>query len=476
MGNEIYQNTVEEVYVAYYGRPAEASGLAFWEDAVARVGGKPSALINDFGTSVEATQFYAGMNISQQINKIYQLMFNRDAEPTGLNYWVDLVNRGGATPATIMLEVLNGAQANDKAIIDNKLAAANYFTNDIAANASHADWYTKNSDTVRSWLSKIDGTATSLTQAKTDLAKFFSAISSVPSTPTDPLLSGYHVTSSSVTNQLVDGLGTAVPVTVTAQGSMQVDVVTTPTGDLVFNHTSTSPITVVLNLDALYNNGVGPYASLTFNGGSGTSNVVGGFGDNVLIGGSGGEQFTVLGGKNYIKPGQGHDMVYIEHPQDWIAGPSAPGYPKAPDGGTTVDFRIDGGVRPTYMDSDVVKGFHPGLDKFVLDSKLAVSASTMLTTNQGSPVAINTDSTGLVIFDRAHLGLDAPNSATNNLAIQGSHGVYLLDQWDDGSGVNSSVNANLYYYAPGDSALTLVATLSPNNTSTFFHQTDFIFG
>jgi len=471
-----YKDAVERVYVAYYGRPAEASGLSFWESAVAKVGGQPSALINDFGKSTEATAFYSGMGVSQQINKIYNLMFNRDAEASGLSYWTDLVNRGGATTSSVMLEVLNGAQANDKAIIDNKLAAANYFTDDIAANSSHADWYSKNGDTVRSWLSKIDGTADSLTQAKTDLAKFFSAIPSTPSVSTDPMLSGYHVTSSSVTNQLVDGSGAAVPMTLVYQGSLPVDVVTTKTSDLVFNHTSTDPIKVVLNLDALYNNGVGPYASLTFNGGPGTSIVSGGFGDNVLIGGSGSEQFNVLGGKNYIKPGQGRDTVYITHPQDWTVGPNAPGYPNAPDGGTTVDFRIDGGVRPTFMDNDVVFGFHPGLDKFVLDSKLVVSSSTMLTTNQGASVAINTDTTGLVIFDQARLGLDAPNSATNNLAIQGSHGVYLLDQWDNGAGVNNNVNAHLYYYAPGDTALTLVATLSPNNTSTFFHQTDFIFG
>ena len=170
------QDTIERLYIAYYGRPADATGLAFWGDALNRVGGDPSKLINDFGTSPEATQYYSGLTVSQQIDKIYQLMFNRSAESAGLSYWADKVNSGAATTASVMLNILNGAQANDKAIIENKLAAANILTNDTVSDSAKATWYGQNSSTVRTWLSKIDGSSTAVSNAQSDLTKLYTGV------------------------------------------------------------------------------------------------------------------------------------------------------------------------------------------------------------------------------------------------------------------------------------------------------------
>lgn len=471
MGIEVYQDQVERAYVAYYGRPAEAAGLAFWEDALSRVGGDPAKLINDFGHSTEATSYYAGMNVSQQINKIYNLMFNRDAEPTGLNYWVDLVSRGGATPASIMLEVANGAQANDKAILDNKVAVSDYFTADISANPDHAAWYSAHGDTIHTWLSKIDSTAASVTLAKSNLALLFSGqdlYGTGTTSNSNPLLAGFKVISSSVTNQMVTASGTPAVVS-TGVDSRGINYVKTTTGaDVVYNDTSTTPVSVGINAYAEYQAG-GPYNNFTFNGGPGTAFVTAGFGDNVLIGGSGAEYFSIFGGHTYVKPGRGGDTVDIQHPA-YTLGTA---YTNAPDSGVTIDLNMGGA--PGAYDSKLIRGFVSGKDKIVLDKSLVVSNSTTTDTSvgyAGTNFTLNTDTTGLLVLTQGTL---TQTLAGSHLTVQGSHGAYILNEYAV-NGANQNASAFLYYVAPGDTQLTLVGTLQPNGTQTLYSASDFMFG
>jgi hypothetical protein len=48
-------------------------------------------------------------------------LFNRNAETGGLNYYVNGFNLGQFTTATIMLNVLYGAQGSDLQSVNNKL-------------------------------------------------------------------------------------------------------------------------------------------------------------------------------------------------------------------------------------------------------------------------------------------------------------------------------------------------------------------
>ncbi len=49
----VYSNDVQKIYIAYYGRPADAFGLAFWESQIWGSGGNLSAIIGSFGASPE---------------------------------------------------------------------------------------------------------------------------------------------------------------------------------------------------------------------------------------------------------------------------------------------------------------------------------------------------------------------------------------------------------------------------------------
>ena len=49
----VYSDDVQKIYIAYYGRPADAVGLAFWESQLEATGGNLSAIIGSFGASSE---------------------------------------------------------------------------------------------------------------------------------------------------------------------------------------------------------------------------------------------------------------------------------------------------------------------------------------------------------------------------------------------------------------------------------------
>jgi len=129
-----YFDTVQKTYIGYYQRPADPAGLLYWADRLDKTGGNLNEIIEAFADSAEAQDLYGTINssnISDVVDAVYLALFGREAENEGRNWYVNGFNAGRYTPATIMLNVLYGAQDNDLQSVNNKLAAANLFTNVI---------------------------------------------------------------------------------------------------------------------------------------------------------------------------------------------------------------------------------------------------------------------------------------------------------------------------------------------------------
>ncbi len=129
-----YFDKVQKVYIGYYQRSADPAGLLYWADKLERTNGDLHEIIEAYANSVESQALYGTIgrgNISSVVNAIYMALFNRPAETAGLNFYVDGYNSGRFTAATIMLNVLDGAQNQDLRSVTNKLAAANRFTRTI---------------------------------------------------------------------------------------------------------------------------------------------------------------------------------------------------------------------------------------------------------------------------------------------------------------------------------------------------------
>lgn len=118
--------SIQGVYVALFGRPADPTGLAFFNAATNN--GGDLTKIGDLAATKEYKDRFDGQSNLQIVRSIYQSLFNRDPEPTGLNFFVDALNKGTLNINNIAIAILDGAQGSDKTTVDNKIKSADLFT------------------------------------------------------------------------------------------------------------------------------------------------------------------------------------------------------------------------------------------------------------------------------------------------------------------------------------------------------------
>lgn len=118
--------TIQGVYVALFGRPADPTGLAYFNGVTKN--GADLSKIGDLASTQEYKDRFAGQNNVQIVTSIYQSLYNRAPEAAGLNFFVDALNKGTLSINNIAIAILDGAQGSDKTIVTNKIAAADAFT------------------------------------------------------------------------------------------------------------------------------------------------------------------------------------------------------------------------------------------------------------------------------------------------------------------------------------------------------------
>jgi cyclophilin family peptidyl-prolyl cis-trans isomerase len=157
---------VQKAYVAYYGRPADPDGQAYWANRMDSEGGSLGSIIGAFGNSDEFTRRYGGLTNTQLVTKIYQQTLGRDPDRGGLDWYVAEIEAGRRTLQTITLDVLNGATtAPDSAVVANKLDVAEYYTVKVAVGCV----YGTEQDGVNS-LSGVTASSATVTAAKAGIS------------------------------------------------------------------------------------------------------------------------------------------------------------------------------------------------------------------------------------------------------------------------------------------------------------------
>ena len=127
------QELIAKIYIGYFGRAAEPAGLATAYNNILRNNQTMADFAMSLSTQTEAMNRYAylntptvGLDPASFVNRVYQTLFNRDAEPEGLAYWVGRL-RGGEVPGQFILDVILGAQGGDVTILNLKKDAANAY-------------------------------------------------------------------------------------------------------------------------------------------------------------------------------------------------------------------------------------------------------------------------------------------------------------------------------------------------------------
>lgn len=136
---------VQNLYLAYFGRPAEQAGLTYWTAQTSATVDQISAA---FAQQTEYTTAYNGLTRTQTIDKLYQNLFGRSAASNELAYWN---NSTDVSVSKLALALTNGATGTDRLTLDNKLQFAATVTNNAGTTASASDvttGYTTQSVTV----------------------------------------------------------------------------------------------------------------------------------------------------------------------------------------------------------------------------------------------------------------------------------------------------------------------------------------
>src|SRR5471032_2041407 len=128
----IYTTQIEQLYVAYFGRPADPSGLAYWNSVVTANNGNLSAVSAAFAASAEYKADYpATLDNNHLVNAVYQNLFGHSADLAGLNFYATLLSNGSLTIDKIVTQIATGAQGTDLVAYNAKVTAATAFTNSL---------------------------------------------------------------------------------------------------------------------------------------------------------------------------------------------------------------------------------------------------------------------------------------------------------------------------------------------------------
>jgi len=87
------ESQIQELYVAYFGRPADVEGKAYWSGTSTGVSTVLGFAANMHSQS-EFQDAYGSKKTATQVNQIYQNLFSRDADAAGLEYWTGQIANG----------------------------------------------------------------------------------------------------------------------------------------------------------------------------------------------------------------------------------------------------------------------------------------------------------------------------------------------------------------------------------------------
>ena len=167
---------VQKVYVAYFGRPADPDGLEYCVTKAVDTNGDWAGIVAAFSSSAEAKALYNTSTDTDFVSAIYQNLFGRAPEEGGLKYWTDQLTEGKITRDMLPLAIANGAQDSDLTTEQQRITAADEFTQELQTTKHTADYDgSTTTAAAREWLYGIGPDKADLDAAKSSLSTLVSS-------------------------------------------------------------------------------------------------------------------------------------------------------------------------------------------------------------------------------------------------------------------------------------------------------------
>lgn len=119
------------LYIGYFNRAPDPEGLAFWQNAYDE--GVPlEEIAQYFSEQPESQALYSYFADPQPgdaeafLTSVYQNLFNREPDAEGLAFWLGVLESGRPV-GQVILDIIQGAQGDDAALLANKVDVALYF-------------------------------------------------------------------------------------------------------------------------------------------------------------------------------------------------------------------------------------------------------------------------------------------------------------------------------------------------------------
>ena len=168
--------SIQKLYVAFFNRPADPLGLAFWE-AKMEAGTTMAEVASAFSASSEYQSSTAGKSPTNLVAQLYQNLFGRTAEANEVLFWGNRLLQGIETVDSIALTLANSAQGTDATTFANKVIAATAFTVALDTSQEIVGYSGDAANAVaRTWLTMVTDSAESLTIATSTIDATISSV------------------------------------------------------------------------------------------------------------------------------------------------------------------------------------------------------------------------------------------------------------------------------------------------------------
>ena len=118
MATEVTKEQITELYIAYYDRAPDSTGLDYWINSTQTI----EQMAQSFAQQDETKAKYPDtLSTTDYVNTIYQNVYNREADATGLAYWVNALDSGLVSRGDMIIAIVNGATGDDQKVLDNKV-------------------------------------------------------------------------------------------------------------------------------------------------------------------------------------------------------------------------------------------------------------------------------------------------------------------------------------------------------------------
>ena len=183
------EDRVQALYVAYYGRPADPDGLAYWSERVAQNPDRQAEVVQAFGSSAEANILFGSKSNEDTVTALYLQILGRFPDEGGRRFYVKGLEDGRFTPVSIAANMLDGipAGSQDDLQVRNRLELARLMTERLSANATEKAAYAGDAAAfaARAWLASVNSSASSTERAQNALPRVLSAMEN-PMGPVHP--------------------------------------------------------------------------------------------------------------------------------------------------------------------------------------------------------------------------------------------------------------------------------------------------